>query len=305
MAVTDVKLDGAHDHSFTSDKQYEHTYNQAYIIETDDGKMSGIDVETQAISVVAGFTNALPIKWSVYNLAPYDYLTGGQDPYSFCSDFSWSKPDPLDKPDRWRCEVQYTPLGPNEEEGDKDTSPLLRPTKYWQEFETYQDIINHDKDNALMLNSAGQQFTEPPQFDVYRMTLVAQKNFSGLSTIIAYANTFQNAVNSVGYLGMAARQWLIRTVEAGPIQTEQEVSFYTCTFRLILHEANWDIGIADAGFSQLVGGEIKRILDADDKPVVEPWNLNSDGTKVPGDGVPGFLKHFRAYQEVDFNNLPI
>jgi len=301
MAVTEVKHPDDFDYRMTTDHRGRSTYAMRWIVDTDDALMPAPLVATGAQSIVSGFTNPLPARWSTYSHQGstdiFAYLKGNLNLY---------KPFPHDKPTRWFVDGTYEPLDPGQEEEAGDTNPLSRPVVYRLESEPYSRIVTVDKDGNPINNAANQEFTEPPEEEGFRDVLVATKNVANLTAITNLNNTYRYSVNSGTFYGAGALHAKIDTIESSELLTEGNISYYQAIIRVVFRHEPWDLKVLNQGFMVVdpLFTDIVRAKDEDGNPTPEPVLLDATGKMLTGGGV-GNYRTFRVRREVDYTNLGI
>lgn len=298
MAVTNVKIPREQDFAAEVDLTGRATYQLRYVVDSDDPEESPIAVYVGGVAFAGAVQ--LPERGDSYA------FNGDTDGSSYAQRFRIYRPQPNDLATRWFVDVTFMSLMPGTTSGDADSNPLARPTKYWIEDEPYNVLVTEDKDGVPIVNSAGQEFTEPPEEEDYHMILVAEKNFATLAEIIALNQTYARGVNTDTFYGATARKCLCMPIKCSPPKEENDVTFYTATFQIKISDKQWDLKIVDQGYMHKkgTGDELYRALDEDGEPTAEPVLLDTDGTRLAAGTVGQFLT-FRRRREVAFSGLGI
>lgn len=174
----------------------------------------------------------------------------------------------------------------------------------WTYNEEQRDIFI-DKDNKVIVNSAGQVFSSSPVVNVgtWTVTVTGYRSSYNLPT---YSNWHLVNSGAVTIDGITIPAKYARLVG---VETEREsVNGYNVirhTWTLKINNKEWDLKIPNMGFYEKVSGEQKRIY-RDGKPVDVPWPLAADGTALPKGFNPVTditTKTFDITEEYDFSTF--
>lgn len=299
MAVTNVKI--PQDQDFAADYMLtgSGTYQVRYTVDSDDPLESPIAIYVGGVAF--GGAVALPARGDSYS------FNGDDDDSAYAQRYRIYRPEPKIKPTRWFVDVTFMPLQPGTLPGDSDSNPLARPAKYWIEEEPYTVLVTEDKDGNPITNSAGQEFTEPPEEEDYHMILMVEKNYATLAEIITLNQTYARAVNTDTFYGATARKCFVMSIRCSPPKEENGVTFYTATFSIKISDKQWDLKIVDQGFMHYESSssdELVRAKDLNGEDTPEPVLLDTDGTRLAA-GALGLFKTFRRRKEVAFSGMGV
>ena len=192
------------------------------------------------------------------------------------------------------------------------TDPAFTRTRWSLRPSIQTRYIVKDRNEKMILNSAGQPFDGGIPVDVRLGTAVAQryKSAVGYNQSDVLANS--GKLNSVAFLGGAAKtvQVDIEAVE----HFEGSYHFWEETYTFAYDPLTWQPKPMDAGFFHKDGGIVKRIRNIDVDPstnvdpyglVQEPEPLLASGAIVPLSSRPGSCRFIEvdAYSQMDFANF--
>lgn len=282
----------------SEDKRFRSTIPVMWNVETDDPTDGPIAVKAGA-EVTS--PDPLPPLWTTYS------YHGESDTSIFLKRREVQPRHGAQGRTMWRVIGHYEPLEPQEQPDDSNPDPFLRPVKYRLEHVTYTEVVDVDKDDKPIVNSAGQEFDEPLEQEKSRMVLVADQIVPDLQTIINHNLTWAGKVNSTPYRGGGPRMWFVHTIGSSDLLSESGVDYYVATWRLELNFDTWDRKVLNRGFKHYDNAADKKLVIAKDKdglPVNEPILLATDGTRL-GDGIDGNFLSFRVKDEVSFAGFPV
>lgn len=186
--------------------------------------------------------------------------------------------------------------------------PLARKVVWWAERMTEQEPVEKDYNGLLIVNSAGKTFDEPLMRDRYLTVFVGQKNFATLSAVLDLNDQYDNTVNSDTTLGRPSYTMRYLGAEISQPQYENNIEFYTATFRIAYRKEQWYVPLVNRGWGYYLTPKTEanaRYIDAVDgqgQPVSEPVLLKADGTLLPKDGTPT-TNSWLVYTPVSYASL--
>ena len=310
MSVTECKLIRAA-RSGSADLDYKREYSSQWRVKVSSVHDSWTTVLLQTGN--AGLADPIPDLWSTYsqgNDADYGvYLQEKRGQVESGAETTWIVTG------TWKAP-------PPGKDSSNQSNPLLRPVRYHLEFANFTTVAEVDIFGTALTNSAGQEFDPPFEKDDARPVLVATKNEWPLEGIIAKAIAYKNAVNTNTFYGAGPREAKVESISTGEIQTENEISYHTVTYRIQFNNDKWDVSLVDQGWMHYDNATDKNLLSAkegtqdssgqyDDKDAPkasEPVGLAADGTRLAKGNEPKKLfkqPAFRIYNELSFASLGI
>ena len=288
------------------DKMFRRTYTHKWRVVTNDDDDNWDTVYNQARSSTP---NAIPAMWSTYSIG------NGADTGVRLKEMRGDLEEPADSLRRWIVTGTWQAPEPGEEPEDSPENPLERPVRYHLEWANYTRIVEKDQLGKAPVNSAGQMFDPPIEHDDARPVLVAVRNEWPLSSIVAKALHYRNAVNTDDFYGAGKRQAKMESIITSEKQTINGVNFYTVTHRIQFTDTSWDVEVVDQGFMHFENAGDTNLIVAKEldsngvikKPevaVTEPVGLEPDGTRR-ADTLSKLFKQppFRKYPERSFGAL--
>jgi len=184
----------------------------------------------------------------------------------------------------WTVSVDYAVPEENEDGEDPPdpADPTTRRPIWFRGTWKYTKNTIYDKDNNLIVNTAGAPFTEGIDLEqgglMYRYTLwSATSADDGAGSGLWNTHLFK--VNNATWKGHTACKALLTD-----IQEEEErvdgVLFYKRTLEVLINRDTWDEKILNRGFSDLSTGLLVHIKDDKGQKITEPWWLDADGEAI-------------------------
>lgn len=220
-------------------------------------------------------------------------------------------------PQHWVITAEYSSewLSKQEKDEQQYPNPVDRPAKISWASTKYNKPCIFDSSNNLILNSAGDPFDPPAEFDQSRWTFKVSKNVDSVpSWIIDYTDAVNNATFTVQ--GVSVNQYCakIMSIEISDEQTAQidantEITYFVFSYSVEIRAETWKLQLLDQGFRQKGSDSTKREHIKDDatpaKFVSKPWPLDGAGKKLsnPTPSTAKILK-FDVYNYKPFNILP-
>lgn len=181
----------------------------------------------------------------------------------------------------WIVTVEYA-VPPEGEDGDSPPDPedpeTRRPIWFRGTWKYTKNIIK-DKDDKLLVNTAGQPFAEGVDLEygglMYRYTIwKTTSGDDGAGSGLWATHLFK--VNNATWQGHTTRKALLTD-----IQSEEErvngILYYKRTYEVLINPETWDEKILNRGFCDLSTGLLVHIKDEKGKLITEPWWLDADG----------------------------
>lgn len=250
-----------------------HTYVQGFIIQTDDATDGQLTVYLQA---QVSTPHPLPSPTEVWTDPGGDTDTGA---LALEYDFE------MDRNNRqlWRCTVTFRPPQPGDPitPADVDPDPLVRPVRYWVEYQESQIELETDGAGNRILNAAGTDYPTPILWPESRMVLAARKNYATLSEIIALNDTYQRTTNNAVWFGRAAKTWRYLRTDTTEPRFENNTEFYEGVTRLEFNSDGFTIDKEEQGLVYLDAGTGLWVTPLDDAglPLGGPVNLAANGDR--------------------------
>ncbi len=174
----------------------------------------------------------------------------------------------------WRITAEYS----SEREMNVDpTQDAMQIRIYTEQF---QKPAVFNKDNELIVNSAGDPYDPPPMMDDSRRVISLVRN---VASCPSWVLDYQDAVNSDSFVvygvTYAAGVGKVQSVSMSNLQKRNGIDFYSLEILIHLQRNGWKLKTLDAGFRELgYGGELINILnDGDDERVSAPVPLDGSG----------------------------
>ena len=217
---------------------------------------------------------------------------------------------------KWWLTVNYGPLPPGTQPGDATANPIDRSIKYWIEFETLTEQITKAYNvtdlpnrpaNTLgpVTNAAGIEFDETLFEDYNRAILVAERNYATLDQIYSINATFGKTLNNDTFKGRPKGHAQFHSIECSRIQTENGITYYTGTIRVILSAEPLYRTVVNQGWAYRDGfGDLHEFLDADGNRVSEPQLLTPTGQALAS-GLVGNTIDYRTRKFINYSGLNI
>ena len=134
----------------------------------------------------------------------------------------------------------------------------------------------------------------------YTLSLARSYTDTGFLALLA-ANT--NAVNSTTWAGCEPNTWLCKGARWDRHQESNSgttLLYYRVTWEFEYNPDKWTLVLNSVGYSELVSGKLKPILDGDGKPVSEPVALLANGTAAGAGIAPAQITYY-PHKQIDFN----
>ncbi|MDR1382783.1 MAG: hypothetical protein LBJ67_02885 [Planctomycetaceae bacterium] len=166
---------------------------------------------------------------------------------------------------------------------ENETEPFIR------------DVITGN----MVVNSAGQFFNPPPEKT--KKIIVYSISREIFLNPLMKAKNYSNVVNADAFYGAAPGTLLMN------MTCNYDGNTWTETYEIRERLEGWETYLLDTGYEEIVGGELRKILDDDGTPVSEPAMLNGTGQKAPnGNSIGVDVGPFCKYEQLPFNalNLP-
>ncbi len=171
---------------------------------------------------------------------------------------------------------------------DAPISPLDLPAEISGGGRKVSEMIDRDVNQTVIANTVGEPFDPPitETFTDQEITIV--KNFATYDPV--EMQKYYNNTNADNFLGFPPGTVLIDDIRFKRVVTPTLI-YYQVTFIVLVRlpvfegdapETAWERRIKNEGYYyKNAAGDIVRAVDKDDKPVVLPVPLKSDGTRVP------------------------
>lgn len=277
------------------------------------GSYAGVTDETETIEYRVTTDDKTITRYDIMTsgLLPVKYQQHPQNPLMTVRDVTL---DQDEAPTVWTATVSYSsaPYDKDDEEDEDFDSPLDKPARIRWTTTQFTKPIFRDLNEEAIVNSAGDYFDPPIEVDASRFSLVVEKNLVSVpSWVLTYSNAINNASFDVLGLTIPARTAKLSELAISEVQKEQDVEFYTVTFRLELanaEEEDWVVRVLDQGlheYEPTISGYVKTPILIDGEPAKQPVLLNGSGVAIvnpePTDAV--YLE-YNVYREKDFSVLP-
>jgi hypothetical protein len=177
----------------------------------------------------------------------------------------------------WSITAEYS----SEREMNED--PTQDPIQIRVYTEQFQKPAVFNKDNQLIVNSAGDPYDPPPMMDDSRRVLSLSRN---VPYCPSWVLDYQDAVNSDTFdaLGVtyAIGTGKVQSVSLSVAQKRNNIDFHTLEILIHLQRDGWILKTLDAGFRELdYSGDLINILNAGDgERVSAPVPLNGSGAAL-------------------------
>lgn len=283
-----------------------------YVVGFDVYTNSTMGQKTVIIGAIATGPNALPTLWATYAFGGVE-----SDTWSYLRQITPRHVANIEGGQKWEIDAQYRPLAPGEtSDSVKDVNPLLRPASFWWETEVFTRVVEKDVFGNKIVNKAGTQYDVPLEQEETRGVLVASWNVSTLADAISLNRTYENHINSAGFLGAPVNTVLCRQMGSTPQQTEAGNTYFTMRARFAFKEngETWLRGVLERGYYFL---EVDELGQAVTEPLPGNPNLtrqkltktdgdalllDNDGTLLPDNQV-GIFTDWQTRRSANFNNI--
>lgn len=290
------------DRDCSAELQGERTYRRKLWASTSSALIGQLEVR---------FANSVPRLGDAYVSA-----SGAFDSAAYCKRVSVRQRN--ESPYEWAIEAEYSTIpttntpggssqspgsGPGAAPGESEMHPLSRPAEVrWGRREVVrvaEAALLPAGNLEAVRNSAGQPFDPPPEKEEVRRTLTVVRNqasYDPVGTLL-----YENAINLKAWLGFEKETVLCKGITADR-QHEKGVFFQRVTYEFEINRRTWTKKILDAGYYELVAGELKLIRDKFGNPLSSPALLDGTGLKLPDGDDPVYLE-FDLYDLADFSLL--
>lgn len=178
----------------------------------------------------------------------------------------------------WTITAEYS----SEREMNEDpTQDAMQIRVYTEQF---QKPAVFNKDNELIVNSAGDPYDPPPMMDDSRRVISLVRN---VATCPAWVLDYQDAVNSDSFtvrgVTYAVGTGKVQSISLSDDQKRNGIDFYTLEVLIHLQKNGWILKTLDAGFREVSGsgGELINILNSGDgERVSAPVPLDGSGAAL-------------------------
>jgi len=174
----------------------------------------------------------------------------------------------------WTVTAEYS----SEREMNEDpTQDAMQIRVYTEQF---QKPAVFNKDNELIVNSAGDPYDPPPMMDDSRRVISLVRNVPNCpSWVLDYQDVVNSDTFTVRGVTYAAGTGKVQSVSLSDTQKRNGIDFYTLEVLIHLQKNGWLLKNLDAGFRELgYGGELINILNSgDNERVSAPVPLDGSG----------------------------
>ena len=216
----------------------------------------------------------------------------GEDPNAICNDVDIS-PAVMSRGPNYFYIATYTfstaaTLPASTGGAEPSDDPVDMRTVWSVSPQIQSRYVIKDRHGELIVNTAGQPYDGGIPVDVRLGSVTARRNVDATGYNLSGVLKNSGKLNSVTFLG-----WAPGTVQVDISAVEKYEGAYHYweeTFTFSYDPQGWQPQPASAGFFQLVGGDLKRIVNSDlgddnpdtmDQPVQEPEPLDDNGALVP------------------------
>jgi len=181
--------------------------------------------------------------------------------------------------------------------------PLDLPADISFGFDVIERVIETDRDDNGILNSAGDKFDPPVLGETYRMNVTIERNVTSFNanTALSLVNTTNSNAMTVAGVTLSAGEALLRDYSAQAMYASD--TDYIRERLVIALAATHAIEVADMGMEYIDVSDSnnrKRFTDDEGKPSTVPKFLNSSGDD--GGGTERYLT-FDIYPEASWASL--
>lgn len=177
----------------------------------------------------------------------------------------------------WTITAEYS----SEREMNEDpTQDAMQIRVYTEQF---QKPAVFNKDNELIVNSAGDPYDPPPMMDDSRRVISLVRN---VPTCPSWVLDYQDAVNSDSFtvrgVTYAVGVGKVQSISLSDAQKRNGIDFYSLEVLIHLQKNGWILKTLDAGFRELdYSGDLINILNVGDgERVSAPVPLNGSGAAL-------------------------
>lgn len=215
------------------------------------------------------------------------------DSFAWCTDIDVAPSEPWAG---WTVTATYTT------EREITENPLSEPAVITWNSEQYQKPVTIDKDEKLIVNSAGDPFDPPAMMDDARVSVTVTKNVASVpSWVFEYHNAINSASFTIDGRTIAARTAKVQSLSIGERQFRNDVQFRVLTYSMTFRYEGWPLVLLDAGMRKISGATRVPIANAD-----APVPLDGLGAPIADPTFDNAVYGtFYVYREVSFSSLPL
>jgi hypothetical protein len=198
-----------------------------------------------------------------------------------------------DHPLIWEADAEYSaqPTSELDLQMQEAPNPLSRDAEITWQTTQYQEAAIVDLDGKAFVNSAGDPFDPPVEYQRSRWVMSVTKN---LTNVPEWLPDYENAVNSDTFSieGASFEAYTLRLsgMSISPVKREKiaagiEYFYRVVSFRIEHNRDKWHpLKILDQGFRYVSGNERRPILEdntvATSRPITTPALLDGLGTRL-------------------------
>ncbi len=241
-----------------------------------------------AASIVVGISADRRDAFHYTVTVSYSTSTFGVDA---TSPTAWTD-DPISQPDQWDWASEQTGE-PAIEIFNKGGYTSITPPGWFAKW------------GYGIVNSSGEPFDPPAEYEVARPTLAITTNkLASTYEPFEYINDYVNTVNSseIGYTG-SELQWRLVEVRAQPMYTHG-IDYWRVTYAFRYRRDGWRLHLRDEGYYTYAAGVRTQIKDSENNPIHEPALLDGSGGLLAA-GAPAHYLTFGNYEEKDWTGLGV
>jgi len=215
------------------------------------------------------------------------------DIYAYCFELSV---DPTEPWAGWTVTASYTT------EREITENPLSEPAVIVWGSEQYQKPAVKDKNDNLIVNSAGDPFDPPAMMDDSRVSVTVTKNVSAAPAwVLEYHNTINSNSFTIDGVSVAARTAKMQAISISEWQSRGGVAFKVLSYTLSFQYQGWPLVLLDQGMRKISNSKRVPIPNAD-----SPVPLDGTGQPIVDPKFDNVVfGTFYVYREVSFASLPM
>ncbi|RMF85756.1 MAG: hypothetical protein D6744_00845 [Planctomycetota bacterium] len=161
-----------------------------------------------------------------------------------------------------------------------EANPLNRPADISYSFDVVQRVVEKDRDDNAVVNSAGDMFDPPITDEVYRFVITIERNVAATNpaTVASYVNTVNSDAITVAGVALAAEQGLIKDYSARAVY-EADTEYIRERIMIQVAESHAR-EVADAGYYYIDasdGNKRKHVTDGEGRDDTKPHYLTATG----------------------------
>ena len=183
--------------------------------------------------------------------------------------------------------------------------PTNKPDEITWSSRHEQEEMLQDSAGKDVENSAGEPFDRQPTWDKAYPTCSYTMYLASFdpAQIETYVNTTNSAAVTLDGKSFGANECRMADIQCGQMEEENEITFRKVTYVIEINPDGWeDMVVLDTGYSEIVGGIRKPILNSEQVPVKKPWALDGAGVKKAVGAAPAEIK-FDPYESVSWAGL--